>query len=174
MRQQTGAALITGLIFLVVLTLVGMAGMRTTLMEQRMATNSRNRDMAFQAAEAALREGIAKIRSGVYTTTSGFTAGCTTTAPKGLCMPSSPSSPPIWNTVFPAGQSTTSSQAATYSGTALPNVANQPQYILELLPDVQVPGGSLGQMATPYRITARGWGGVAEAQAIVQATYLFY
>lgn len=173
MRQQTGAALITGLIFMVVLTLVAMAGMRTTLMEQRMATNARNRDMAFQAAEAALREGIALVRGGTLTVgkfpITG--AGCTTAPPRGLCRPSpAGTATPIWNTVFPVGQTTASSQAATYAG-ALPLVVSQPQYIIELLsPDVTNPKYS--GKSTPYRITARGWGTSAEAQATVQATYL--
>ena len=89
MNRQTGAALITGLIFMVVLTLVAMAGMRTTLMEQRMATNARNRDMAFQAAEAALREGIAKLRGGTILKINfpAVGAGCTTSAPKGFMPP---------------------------------------------------------------------------------------
>ena len=176
MRQQTGAALITGLIFMVVLTLVAMAGMRTTLMEQRMATNARNRDTAFQAAEAALRKGIADLRGGTILKINfpATGAGCTTSTPKGLCRPAAIGSPPIWNTIFPAGQASTSSQAATNTGIASPLVANSPQYIIELLPDVQAPGGSLGQMVTPYRITARGWGRTSEAQATVQATYLVY
>lgn len=176
MRQQRGVALITGLIFMVVLTLVAMAGMRTTLMEQRMATNARNRDMAFQAAEAALRGGIAALRGGTILKINfpAVGAGCTTSAPKGLCRPAAIGAPPIWNTVFPPGQATMSSQAMTHVAIASPLVANSPQYIIELLPDVQAPGGSLGQMVTPYRITARGWGRTSEAQATVQATYLVY
>ena len=174
MNRQTGAALITGLIFMVVLTLVAMAGMRTTLMEQRMATNARNRDMAFQAAEAALREGIALLRGGTILKINfpAVGAGCTTSAPKGLCRPAGIGAPPIWDTVFPFGQASVSSQAATNPALASPLVANSPQYIIELLPDVQAPGGSLGQKVTPYRITARGWGRTSEAQATVQATYL--
>ena len=82
--------------------------------------------------------------------------------------------------MFPFGQTTPTTTAATFGPTALTGVANQPQYIIELLPDVPVGKGySLakgrtggGGTATPFRITARGWGLAAEAQATTQATYL--
>jgi type IV pilus assembly protein PilX len=44
---------------LVVIMLVALAGARGTLMEERMSANSRDRGMAFQAAEAALVAGEA-------------------------------------------------------------------------------------------------------------------
>lgn len=56
-RRQSGAVLIIGLILLVVLTLLGVQGMRTNLAQERMAFNVKERNLAFQAAEAALRAG---------------------------------------------------------------------------------------------------------------------
>ena len=63
-RKQHGAALITGLIFMVVLTLLAVAAMRTTSLDEKMAGNALNQDAAFQAAEAALREGICQTDQG--------------------------------------------------------------------------------------------------------------
>lgn len=54
---QSGIALITGLIFLVLLTIIGVTAMQTTMLEERMAGNLRDENLAFQAAEAALRAG---------------------------------------------------------------------------------------------------------------------
>lgn len=54
---QSGVALVICLIFLLVLTLLGITAMRTTGLEERMAGNARNGEIAFQAAEAGLREG---------------------------------------------------------------------------------------------------------------------
>ncbi|MHB1331033.1 MAG: pilus assembly PilX family protein [Sulfuriferula sp.] len=181
-HKQHGAALITGLIFMVVLTLLAVASMRNTGLEEKMAANAQNQNMAFQAAEAALRQGLSQIYSGAITSASGFTAGCTTVAPIGLCMPSAPGVAPIWTTQFPFGQTTpTVSGAATYSGTPLLNVANQPQYIIELLPSIPCPDCSIGSgrgggagTATPFRVTARGWGQAPEAQATTQATFMYY
>lgn len=56
-NQQQGAVLIVGLIILVVLTLLGIQGMRTNVAQERMSANMRERNVAFQAAEAALRVG---------------------------------------------------------------------------------------------------------------------
>lgn len=52
--QQRGAALIVSLIVLLVLTLIGVAGMNTSVMQERMAVNSQNSNRAFQAAESTV------------------------------------------------------------------------------------------------------------------------
>ncbi|MDX1817842.1 MAG: PilX N-terminal domain-containing pilus assembly protein [Marinobacter sp.] len=51
---QRGAALIISLIVLLVLTLIGVAGMNTSVMQERMAVNSQNSNRAFQAAESTV------------------------------------------------------------------------------------------------------------------------
>ncbi|MGI9302111.1 MAG: pilus assembly PilX family protein [Gammaproteobacteria bacterium] len=53
-RYQTGAALITGLVLLLVLTLIGVTAMRSTTLEERMARNLREANIAFQMAETGL------------------------------------------------------------------------------------------------------------------------
>lgn len=59
---QAGAALITSLIFLSVLTILGMSTLGTALLESRMAGNARDRNLAFQAAEIGLRDAELFIR----------------------------------------------------------------------------------------------------------------
>lgn len=174
---QQGMALVTGLIFMVVLTLLAIAAMRTTSLDEKMAGNALNQDTAFQAAEAALREGELKVSNGTISSTSPFVSGCSA---NGLCLPST-SGTPVWNTVFPFGLTIPSGLAQTYTGPALAGLANQPQYIVELLPNVPAPRGSsrgigrgLGGTATPFRVTARGWGLAPEAQATTQAAYLYF
>jgi Tfp pilus assembly protein PilX len=58
--RQRGAALVVGLVLLVVITLVGVGAMQTTTLQEKMAGNLRDSNLSFQAAEAALRhcEGI--------------------------------------------------------------------------------------------------------------------
>ncbi len=53
---QRGITLIMGLMFLIVLTILGLAAMRGTILEERMAGNARDRDLALQSAEAAIRD----------------------------------------------------------------------------------------------------------------------
>lgn len=55
-RQQTGAALVVGLIFLVLLTLLGVGAFGISGMLERMSGHTRDRAVAFQAAELALRQ----------------------------------------------------------------------------------------------------------------------
>lgn len=53
--RERGATLIVSLIVLLVLTLIGVAGMNTSVMQERMAVNSQNSNRVFQAAESTLR-----------------------------------------------------------------------------------------------------------------------
>lgn len=55
MNAQRGAALVVGLIMLMLLTLIGVAGMRESLLQQKMTSNTKDREVALQAAESALR-----------------------------------------------------------------------------------------------------------------------
>jgi type IV pilus assembly protein PilX len=63
-RRQNGAALVVGLIFLVLLTMLGVAAFGISGMLERMSGHTRDRVMAFQAAELALRRCEASIATG--------------------------------------------------------------------------------------------------------------
>lgn len=58
---QQGVALIIALVLLVVITLMGLAGMQNTTLQERMSGNMYDRSLAMQAAEAALRAAEAAI-----------------------------------------------------------------------------------------------------------------
>ncbi|WP_394752197.1 PilX N-terminal domain-containing pilus assembly protein [Crenothrix sp.] len=62
-KNQSGVVLVVSLIILVLLTLLGLTGMQTTSLEEKMAGNMRDKNMAFQAAEAALKAGEDKVRA---------------------------------------------------------------------------------------------------------------
>lgn len=53
-KGQQGVTLIVAMIFLAILALLGVTVAQTTQLEERMAGNTRDRDLAFQATEAAL------------------------------------------------------------------------------------------------------------------------
>ena len=61
MQKQRGSALITVLIFLIIMTLLGVSTMSTTRLGVRMATNSQFRVQAFQAAESGLSDFLAAV-----------------------------------------------------------------------------------------------------------------
>lgn len=60
--RQRGAILVTSLLLLLILTVLGIAMMKMTNMQDRMAGNTRDVNLAFQAAEAAARAGEEELR----------------------------------------------------------------------------------------------------------------
>ena len=59
-RKQDGAALVVGLILLVVVTVLAVSGMNTATTELAMARNDQNYENAFQAAETGLENALAQ------------------------------------------------------------------------------------------------------------------
>ena len=55
-RRQGGIALVVVLILVLLVTLAGIAAVRTLVVEERMASNSLDRNLAMQSAERVLRE----------------------------------------------------------------------------------------------------------------------
>ena len=76
MKKQGGAALIVGLILLVVITVLAISGMNTATTELAMARNDQNYENAFQAAETGL---AALLGLGAFNTLAGVTVTQTIT-----------------------------------------------------------------------------------------------
>ena len=72
-RGQRGATLIVALIILVVLTILGVSGSQSVLMQEKMTFAVQDAQVALQSAELAVSEAEAFIEANV-TTLSGFTA----------------------------------------------------------------------------------------------------
>ncbi len=68
--RQQGAALVVGLILLVVITVLAISGMNTATTELAMARNDMNYENAFQAAETGLEVALAQ---GLFDTLAGTT-----------------------------------------------------------------------------------------------------
>lgn len=174
-KQQKGAVLVVALILLLVLTLVGVAGMQDTTLQEKMAGNMQDRNLAFQAAEAALRAGEVELQAavlpafnnanGLITETYSFSSGGTTyTLQAG--------SADYWESHFQLANNSRS------YGVDLSNVAARPRYVLEKIPVVTAPqgesqvfdSGGIAELES-YRVTAMGTGGSADAVVILQSTY---
>ena len=61
--RERGAALVISLVLLAVMTLFGVSMVNTTLLEERMTSNQRDTDIAFQAAESGLRDAERYLRA---------------------------------------------------------------------------------------------------------------
>jgi type IV pilus assembly protein PilX len=164
-RHQRGSVLITGLIFLVILTLLGITAARMAGLEERMSGNMRDRSLAMQAAEMALRDAERDIRGAVAGSTrspaisgiTNFVSACT----NGLCYngPNGDANgvdwkvTPIWTLVnWSAAPSVV--YGANTPATNIAGLWAQPRYIIEGIRRTP-PGGGL---VFYYRITARAQG----------------
>lgn len=66
-RQQQGATLVVGLLILLVMTLIALAGMNSSTMQEKMAANAQNNNRTFQAAESAVSALTTAILGGTQT-----------------------------------------------------------------------------------------------------------
>ncbi len=164
-RREGGAVMIMTLIFLVLLTLIGVSSVRVSALEDRMAGHIADRYRAFQAAEASLRdcETLLKVATlPAFNNTAGY------------YQPAATGATPRWKTV----DWSSSTATLPYSGT-LSGVASKPRCIIEELPSIQIStqGGSLraGQPLPDlgvYRITARGTGVTNDTVVMLQIMYI--
>lgn len=151
-QRQQGATLVVALIFLVVLTMLGITAAQNSAQEERMSGNTRSRDLAFQAAESALTHAQLNLSTGenIRTLTFNDTAG-------------------LW--VYEATRANDVAYWKAYAWptnsrqptTTLNQVASQPLYVVEKMPTVGT--------TEYYRVTARGIGKEAAAVVILQAIY---
>ena len=163
-RRQNGSALIVGVIFLLVMTMLGLTAMQTTTLEERMAGNMRDRGLAFQAAEMALRAGDAD----ALTSPTGYGAFdyLGNPAPDETTDANWQSAPNLrpWNPGLTGRAS---------ASPAFPNLDEEPKYWIEKRPN-RTEGGSLeGGVAPPievYDITARSTGASGTATVILRST----
>lgn len=73
--RQRGASLVVVLILLLIMTLLGLAVLRGTLLEERMSANMYDRSLAFQQTESALREAEEAVRNAVIANGNGWVIG---------------------------------------------------------------------------------------------------
>lgn len=157
--RQRGVALAVALILLVVVTLVGLAAVSGTLMQQKMSANFYDRQVAFQSTEAAMRQAALAIQATTTAAPAGF-YDCSTAATNN-CQ-----SNPFNDTNVPASNITNVLNNSNY--TAGSNIASQPQYIVQYMGNFPLPvppvkqtshtsygGSSTKPTADFYRITAR-------------------
>jgi len=153
--NQRGVTLIVALIFLAILMLLGVTVAQTSSLEERMAGNTRDRDLAFQSAEAALKDGEAYLEGqDIDLLTDALFDGSTA----GLIAFDAANSnhAAYWN----AYDWEDASQDAS---TDLTGIAEQPRYVIEKLPD--------SVTTKRFRITARGIGSNTNTVVILQAGY---
>ena len=161
--SQQGAALVVALVMLVIMTLLGVSSIHTTVTEEKISGQYRNRQLSFEASEAALRDGEG--------TADAFNLWEPTDGTNGLYLPAQ-GAVPIWE------DGTTN---WTNVATAVPNVSQQPRYTTEYMGGVPRDQNCLLDAEASanqdcwryaYRISSRGWGVNTISRSVVQSTIL--
>lgn len=163
-QQQRGVVLILALTLLLVLTVVAVASMNTSGLEQKMTTNMRDRQIALQAAEAALREGERFVEDNNLAQ-ANFNNNCT----NGQCQCAT-GCIDYW-TDTTVNVWATAGRHKVYTGNQL---GNQPAlYIIEFMGNQCTPLPCTPSTSDPamYRVTALGYGQTG-ARVMLQSTYL--
>jgi type IV pilus assembly protein PilX len=172
--REHGFVLIVALVLLLVLTILGLAAAQTTSLEERMAGNDRNHSMAFESGEAGLSAAYSGILQGLWSNAQ-FAGNANGLYLLSACCGGSGgytsawTVPGVWGTALPI--------TAPVPGLNIPEVSQQPLFLVEELPPVAPPGSNLAAQQNgsgappvqPYRITVFAAGGDQTTHVILQA-----
>jgi len=183
MNTQKGVVLVISLVLLLIMTLLGVTAMSTTTIQEKMAGNTLDRERAFQAAEAALRDAEQFIEN-PPAAFDPLSSAVNDTCTNGLCTKReddaafnintgssdanwiderwSDTTLNVWNTANSYRQ---------YS-TTINGISSTPKYIIEYLSAIDCPGSITGSSDCEiYRITAQATGGTLSSRVMLQSTY---
>lgn len=172
-QREHGAVLVVGLVMVLLISIIGISAIRGSNLQEAMAGNMRERNLAFQAAESALRVGETEVTDTKV-------------------RPVMSNSNGLYNDTYktPAQSILTFSSANWIDATKvkittldLKYVAQQPSYVIEQLdPDLgagaAMEGSGIDADAmlitgdvTPYRVTSRGFGATVSSIKTLQTSY---
>ena len=163
--MQQGVVLAVALIMLVLITLLGMSAMRSTIMEERMASNSRNDNIAFQLAETTLRQAEANLLADPQATS--ILSALSQSVGLGACEI-------LLNNEDFTDQARWDAIACDYAGNADVGITRTAHYFIEFV-RAEIPAipGTTPPRNCYYRITARAYGPDVNSAVTLQSTYKF-
>ena len=193
--MERGATLIVVLLLLIVVLLLGVGASQIAVQGEKSSRNDRDRQIAFQAAEAALLDAETDIEAspdalrsrshlfsadgiaGFPQTMESFCAAGEANVFLGLCRYAE-NEDAAWRHVDFLGAGATSTHSVPYGRFtgqvfpvgAGPLPARLPRYIVEMMPD-RKPGMAADESAYVYRITAVGFGVRETTQVALQTIY---
>jgi len=159
-HSQHGAVLIISLLILLILTIMGVSSMRSSALEEKMASNSRDRNVGFQSAETAMRAAEVYIESLATTGNFNDTNGLYSS---------------IGNEPDPYDPNTWSTAGAFRSATA-PGGSNAAKYYISRAGTIkendtlEIPPSVINDI-TIFRIVARGEGATPGSSEVILRSY---
>jgi type IV pilus assembly protein PilX len=160
--RQSGMVLFVALVLLLILSMIGVTVARMQTVEERMARNENNRQLAAQAAEAALRNAEATLGNAPPVGTFANDTG-------GYYVLS-----PTTGSLIPTLNWNVAATYATYTGPALnlvPTPVQAPKIAMELMGYGAVPGDNLSNPPPTYRVTVQGINADGSPSVLLQSIY---
>ena len=177
-HRQQGITLAVSLIFLLVLTIIGISAMSTSTLQEKMAGNMKDKALSFQSAESAIITAETWLKDQKKTVRAQTTLQILSHTADGT---------PNWrvagiwdsaNAIEHPGEPGAPAAGDVFD---LKYLFDSPRYIIEdmgMLNSESKTSSSIGYGGTPtrfmYRITARGQGGTSQAVSLVQTTFAWY
>jgi len=161
-NKQTGVVLVVSLIMLLLLTLIGVTGTQVTTLEEKMAGNSRDQNVAFQAAEATLIEAenfilLPSTNTATFTGSGGL-LGQMNAEPNYFSA----------NTWISANSAATTGFGGNFVNNNGTNIAD-PRYIIKRIAFIPASGGVSARSI--FKITARAQGLNPGTQVVLQEIF---
>ena len=180
-QGQRGFILVTGLLFLVVMTLLALAMFRSTGLMDRISANARDKQRSFEAAESALQYGEWWLNNNDPGTTTSTCTGLTsgdTVANVHVCsnaLQTDYLTATDWTNAFTYTPPNLAVPAGTVVGTGgqVSSTDSTSDVIYSKLPGfyVEYVGVSSTKGGNVYRLTAYGFGGDSNTKTIIRSTY---
>lgn len=192
--RQRGSALIVVLCVMLALMIIAVSAMHAALGGEKAARAERDRQVAFQAAEAALADaerdiegaaGPGSARAAMFRqgAAAGFVDGCGSGSANpalGLCARAMPPAAPVWQRARLDEQAPAERHFVDYghfTAATMPVGSGMlpcrlPRYIIEQLPLVRAGQSASRHQDLFYRITAIGFGASHANRVVLQAYYL--
>ncbi len=161
LNRQTGVVLVVSLIMLLLLTLIGITGANVTSLEEKMAGNAQDQNIAFQATESTLIEAEKFILTNslsIYDGNNGL-LGQTDTEPDYFSMAT-------WTV---ANSASTVDFGENFKNN-LNNSISDPRFIIKKIN--LIPASGLVGTQTTFKITARAQGLSPGTQIILQEIFV--
>lgn len=163
--HERGAVLVTAMLLLLVLTVIGVTVMQLSRLQERMAGNSRDVNLSFQASEAALRSGEKYISD-----------------QESRPIPCSDGTCDVWlegslvGAIANKDADWWEENGKAFSLGTIEGLAEDPKAVVEELGFVRTDGGVVMGQDPPdgrdfYQVTARSTGGSGQAEIVLQSTY---
>lgn len=168
--NQRGAVLVISLLLLMMMTILAISMSSTSILEQRMAGNARDKNAAFQSAEAGLRSGEAALKAAADAGSLTFCSNLSTCTATPILYFSgtdlSAQSKSWWNT--------NAIEFGAAGTKQLTQVTDDPRYVISLRAEASdsltVGGGPGGSKVTQYyEVVAHGYGVTDTAEAVSSA-----